>query len=203
MASSSTVIDHLEREHRRGKTGVAYVYCVHNGVAQTASNFLGSLLRQLAMQSAASLKDIKSCYEHHARYGTRPSLKEIVGLLRSQVETFDQLFIIIDALDECPEQDQTRKSFFAQVRALPPKARLMVTSRNVPTIEKMFKHDMCIEIRAQDQDIKRFINSQIEQRDEFADLLEDHEELRFDITATVLEKANGMSVDQSASLIRS
>ena len=203
MASSSTVIDHLEREHRRGKTGIAYIYCVHNGINQTANNFLGSLLRQLATQSAASLKDIKSCYEHHARYGTRPSLNEIVGLLRSQVEGFDELFIVIDALDECPEQDQTRKSFLAQVRALPPKARLMVTSRNVPVIERMFKNDMCIEIRAQDQDIMTFINSQMEQQDEFADLLEDHEEVRSDITATVLDKANGMSVAQSENLLRS
>lgn len=196
MLSRSTVIDHLEQEHRQENTGIAYVYCVHNGANQTASNFLGSSLRQLAMQSVAMLEGIKSCYKHHARYGTRPSLNEVARLLRSQVEKFDAVFIIIDALDECPERDQTRKSFLAEVRALLPKVSLMVTSRNMPSIENMFKHDMRLEIRAQDRDIRRFIKSQMEQRDELVDLLEGHNDVRSSITEMVLEKTNGMSVTQ-------
>lgn len=196
MLPRSTVIDHLEHEHRREKTGIAYVYCVHNGANQTPNNFLGSSLRQLAMQSVAILEDIKSCHKHHTRYRTRPSLNEIARLLRSQVETFDEVFIVIDALDECPEEDQIRKSFVAEVRALLPKVSLMVTSRNMPSIEKMFKHDTRLEIRAQDQDVRKFIKSQMEQRDGLVDLLEGHDDVQSSITATVLEKANGMLVCQ-------
>ena len=167
---------------------------MHNGANQTASNFLGSLLRQLALQSGAILEDIKSCHKHHTRYGTPPSLSEIARLLRSQVEKFDVVFIVIDALDECPELDQTRKNFLAEVRALLPKVSLMVTSRNIPSIEKVFKHDTHLEIRAQEQDIRKFIESQTEQRDGLADLLEGHDDVRSSIITTVLEKANGMLV---------
>lgn len=56
---ASTVIDHLEQNYRRDKIGVAYVYCVHNGANQTASDFLGSLLQQFAKQSVAILHEIK------------------------------------------------------------------------------------------------------------------------------------------------
>ena len=192
MYSRSTVIDHLEQERRRENLGVAYVYCVHNGADQTASNFLGSSLRQFMMQSPATSEDIKICHKHHIRYGTRPSMDEIARLLRSQVEKFEKVFIVIDALDECPERDKTRKNFLAEIRSLLPKISLMVTSRNMPSIEMMFKHDTRLEIRAQDQDVEKFISSQMEQREELVDLLDGHNEVRSSIVATILEKTNGM-----------
>lgn len=200
MHSRSTVINYLKQERRRKKTGVAYVYCVHNGADQTASNFLGSMLRQLATQSAAILEDIKLCHKHHGHYGTRPSLNEISRLLRSQVEEFEEVFIVIDALDECPERDQTRKLLLVETRGLLPKVSLMVTSRDMPSIEIMFKHDTRLEIRAQDQDVRKFINSQMDQRDELIDLLEGHRDVRSSIIATVLEKTSGMLVSQQVSI---
>lgn len=147
------------------------------------------------MQSAAILEDIKLCHKHHVRHGTRPSLDEIARLLRSQVEKFAKVFIVIDALDECPEHDQTRKHFLAEIRGLLPKISLMVTSRNMPSIEIMFRHDTRLEIRAQDQDVRKFISSQMEQRDGLVDLLDGHDEVRSRIVETVLGKTNGMLVN--------
>ena len=200
LRARSTVIDYLEQEHRRENTGITYAYCVHNRENQTANNLLGSSLRQIAMQSVAKLEDIQSCHRHHIQYGTRPSLNEIARLLRSHVEKFDQVFFVIDALDECPEHDQNRKSFVTEVRALLPRVSLMVTSRDMPSIESMFKHDLRLEIRAQDQDIRNFIQSQMEQRDGLFDLLEGHNDVQSSIIATVLEKTNGMLVIQQVSI---
>ena len=188
------VIDHLEQEQKGEKIGVAYVYCVYNSLNQTTTCFLGSLLQQFVTQSGTVSPDIKSCHMNHARRGTRPSLSETARLLRSQVENFDKVFVVIDALDECPELDQTRKSFVAEVRGLLPKVKLMVTSRNIPSIETMFIDDTCLEIRAQDQDIEMFIRSQMEQRDELVDLLDGDDEMRSRIIAVVLKKTHGMLV---------
>lgn len=148
------------------------------------------------MQSAAILKDLKLCHKHHIRLGTRPSTDELARLLRLQVEEFEEVFLVVDALDECPERDQTRKTLVAEMRGLLPKISFLVTSRNMPSIEMMFKHDMRLEIRAQDQDIRKFINSQMEQRDGLVDLLEGHNDVRSSIVTTVLEKTNGMLVTQ-------
>lgn len=115
-------------------------------------------------------------------------------LLRSQVKKLGEVFIVIDALDECPEIDQTRRLFLVQVRGLLPKARLMVTSRDVPSIQNMFKHDTRLDIRAQGEDIRKFINSQMEQRDGLVALLEGYDDVKKYITASVLEKTNGMLV---------
>ena len=200
MILRSTVIDHLEQEHGRENVGVAYIYCVHNSPNQTARNFLGSLLKQLAMRSTPISNDLKACYKHHTRYGSQPPLKETAKLLHSQVEKFDQAFIVIDALDECPESDQTRKTLIAEVRGLLPKVRLMVTSRDVPSIENTFKHDTRLEIRAQDQDIRDFIDFQVEHCDELLDLLEGYDDVKSSITPKILEKTNGMSVSQPVAI---
>ena len=154
------------------------------------------MLQQLVINSGILSADIKSCHRDHARRGTRPSLSETARLLRSQVEYFDKVFVVIDALDECPEVDQTRKSFMAEVRSLLPEIKLMVTSRNIPSIATMFKHDTRLEIRAQDQDIKLFVESQIEQRDGMVDLLEGHDDVRSSIISAVLKKTHGMLVNQ-------
>lgn len=147
------------------------------------------------MQSATLSNDVKSCYEHHARYGTRPSINETANLLRSQVENFDKVFIVVDALDEFPEIEQTRKTFLAEIRGLLPKVMPLVTSRNVPSIETIFRDDTRLDIRAQDQDIRKFIKSQKDLRDELVALLEGHDDVRSDITQRLLEKTNGISVN--------
>lgn len=171
---------------------------MYNGPNQTACNFLGSLLQQLALQNDAILEDIKSCYDRHDRYMTRPTINEIATLLRSQVEQFDQVFVMIDALDECPEADQIRKIFLAETRGLLPKVRLMITSRELQSIQSTFEMDTRIEIRAQEQDLRIFIESQVVQKDELADLLDGHEDVQSSIFATVLEKTSGMYILQPA-----
>ena len=190
----STAIDYLEREHRRAQVGVAYVYCLYNDAHQTAASLLGSLLQQLARQNDAIRDDIKSCHKHHTDWGTRPTLYEISRLLCLQVQNFDEVFIIIDALDECPEAGQVRRDFLMEVRRLLPDIRLMVTSRHLASIESTFKQDTRLEIRAHDQDVRKFIEAQVE-RTELVHVLEGHDNMRSLIGDMVLKKTNGMSVN--------
>ncbi|KAL8648358.1 MAG: hypothetical protein Q9210_005039 [Variospora velana] len=198
---SSIVIDHLQAQGRQPeKIGIAFVYCAYDRADYTASHLLASLLKQLALQSDAFLEDIASCHKGHSRFGTRPALKELSNLLGLQVQRFREVFIIVDALDECPEADKNRAAFISGLRGLLPKVRLMVTSRNIPSIERMFRSDLHLQIRATDQDVKLFIESHIDQQAELSDLLEDHEDVRSMISAKVVEKSNGMSVSTETSI---
>ncbi|KAL9016469.1 MAG: hypothetical protein Q9185_006186 [Variospora sp. 1 TL-2023] len=166
---SSIVIEHLQAQYRPSeKIGIAFVYCAYDRADYTASRLLASLLKQLALQSDTFLEDIASCHKGHSRFGTPPNSKELSHLLGLQVQRFDEVFIIVDALDECPEADNNRTAFISGVRGLLPK------------------------IHATDQDVKLFIESHIDQQAELSDLLEDHEDVRSMISATVVEKSNGM-----------
>jgi hypothetical protein len=72
----------------------------------------------------------------------------------------------------------------------------MITSRHLASIERTFRQDTRLEIRAHDQDFRKFIEAQVELRTELVDVLEGHGDVKALIVATVLEKTNGMSVNQ-------
>ncbi|KAL8800854.1 MAG: hypothetical protein Q9182_004874 [Xanthomendoza sp. 2 TL-2023] len=186
------VIDHLEKKRKSQKVAIAYAYCVHNAKHQTPINFIGNLLGQLAVQSPAFPEDIKSCYKQHSHDGTRPTLSDLSQLLASQVQVFGKVFILIDALDECPDHDGTRASLLSKLHALPASTKLMVTSRDLPSIANLFKDDLRLDVRAREEDIKLFIESQMEQRRELNDLLENRDDLRSMIVKTIVETSNGM-----------
>ena len=52
-------------------------------------------------------------YRRHSKKQTRPTLGELSKLLQSEVRHISKVFIVIDALDECPESNRTRESFLA------------------------------------------------------------------------------------------
>ena len=171
---------------------------MYNDAYQTLVSLLGSLLQQFAKQSTALLEEVKLCYEHCTNDKIAPTVEEIAGLLHLQVEKFDKVFIVLDALDECPEVDKTREKVLARVRGLLPKARLMVTSRPLSSIEGRFKNDIRLEIRAQEQDLQKFIESQMDQ-DNLSALLEGHDDVRSSIVTTIMGKVNGMYVGHRSS----
>ncbi|KAL8820153.1 MAG: hypothetical protein Q9223_001570 [Gallowayella weberi] len=192
IGGSSMVIGHLEEKHKSQNVAIAYVYCVHNAEHQSASNFLGNLLGQLALQSPTFPEDIKSCHKQHSRNGTRPALSDLSRLLASQVQLFDKVFVLVDALDECPDHDGTRASFLSNVYELPASTKLMVTSRDLPSIASLFKDDLRLDIRAREEDVKLFIESQMEQRRELNDLLENRDDIRSIIAKTIVDLSNGI-----------
>ena len=191
----STVIDVLERDCEQDRIGLAYIYFVFNDACQTLVSLLGSLLQQLAMQSTTLLEEIKSCYERCTLHKHPPTVEEIARLLCLQVEKFEKVFIVIDALDECPDDDRIREKLLGRVRGLLPIANLMVTSRQLPSIESTFKNDLRLEIRAQEQDLQRFVESQMDQEPILAALLEGHDVVRSSMKSTIVGKTNGMYVD--------
>lgn len=104
-------------------------------------------------------------HEHHSRRGTRPSLEEISTTLKSIVRDYSRVYLVVDALDECPAEDGTRSKLLAEIRGLQKEKgidlRLMVTSRFIPDIEDKFKEVLRLEVRASDKDIEKFVTGRI------------------------------------------
>ena len=72
-----------------------------------------------------------------------------------------KVFIIVDALDECREDDATRALLLQVLRSLPLQVNLMVTSRNLPSIGRDFEGAKRLHIRAKDDDMKVYIEGRI------------------------------------------
>jgi hypothetical protein len=73
---------------------------------------------------------------------------------------YSRVFIAIDALDECQVSGQCRDNLLSEVFKLQALtgANLLTTSRFIPDIMKEFKKYPSLEIRANDDDVMRFLD---------------------------------------------
>ena len=122
-------------------------------------------MQQLVQGNPVISDDVVSLYHRHSKKQTRPTLDELSKLLQLEVRRISKVFIIVDALDECPESNRTRKSFLAEIRKLQPTVHLLITSRHIPAIEREFETAAKIEIRASDEDVRKRLESRIESED--------------------------------------
>jgi len=141
---------------------IAFVYCNYKEQAdQTVSNLVATLLKQIVQDRRAISDHVKSFYERHQRRGAHPTLDQLTEVLISEIRTYSKVFIVVDALDECREDDATRAMLLAVLRSLPEQVNLMVTSRNLPSISRDFEGAKRLHIRAKDDDIRVYIEGRI------------------------------------------
>jgi hypothetical protein len=191
----SIVVDYLKQSIEREDVAIIYIYCSYKEKDdQTAVNLIASLLQQLVQKSSAVSEEIVSLYDNHIKNGTRPVLGEVSKLLQLEVRRFSKVFVLIDALDECPESNSVRMSFLMEIRKLPICIHLLVTSRHTPTIEREFEKAARLEIRANDEDVKRYIKCRIEMEHQLVRLVKRYPALQGNIISTIVEKAKGMLV---------
>ncbi|KAI9770214.1 MAG: hypothetical protein M1839_003242 [Geoglossum umbratile] len=203
IAQEATKIRNLSPETHGGLNSysrVAYLrrqfQCrVHGNAAVAArhiATLIASLLQQLVQRTPVISDGIVSLYHHHIEKRTRPTLVEWSKSLQSEVYRFSKVFIIIDALDECLESNGTRDSFLAEIKKLQPSVRLLVTSRYIPTIEYEFEKAARVEIRASDEDVRRYLEGRIERERRSVRHVRADLALQKTIIDTIVEKAKGM-----------
>lgn len=123
----------------------------------------------------------------------RPSFEETSKILRSVVTVYSRLFIIVDALDECQVFHGCRAKFLSEIFNLQYKsgANIFATSRFVPEIEEMFKGSISIEIRANNDDVRRYLDGNLSQLPAF---VTSSPELQEEIKAGIVKAVDGMYV---------
>lgn len=133
---SSVVVNHLQQTYASQRCPVICLYLNYKETSlQTSKNLLGSLLKQLIqLQSPSSLSsDVLDWYEKAKTTKVPPKEKDIRTVLKKQVASYDRVYLIVDALDECP----FRQRLLAELRDFPPeKLSLMVTSRPIDGEER-------------------------------------------------------------------
>ena len=162
---AAITIDRLVKYIQSEAIGVAYIYCDYKAQAdQTVTSLLASILKQLVCARLSIAEPVLYMYEHHSRQNTRPSLEEIFNTLQSIIRNYSTVYLILDALDECSYQDGTRGWLLAKFHELQKDVdlRIMVTSRFIHDLGKEFKSAARLEIRANDSDVRRFIEGQID-----------------------------------------
>lgn len=137
-------------------------------------------------------EDVTSLYNRHSKERTRPSLPEYIRLLEANIQRFSRVFIVVDALDECSEDGGVRDLFLAHLRYLLPNIRLLVTSRDITSLGQAFDDATRLEIRANDDDLRTYLQVRIEERALLRSHIKEDPSLKDTIINTIIEKANGM-----------
>ena len=165
---ASIVINFLWNKVRTDDVGVAYIYCDYLKYReQTPLHLAGSLLKQLADQQNPISESIKDYYDGHKCSNTDPSPEGAFEVLKAECDNWSRIFIIIDALDECSEKDSTRKTVINGLRSLQGSkvVNILVTLRPIPSILCDLKVSERLDIRANSEDIQRYLVGQMERFD--------------------------------------
>jgi hypothetical protein len=170
---------------------------------QTCANLIASLLSQLIQERCDRMENsqdrfmvsehVIKLYEKHARTETRPSNEEFLEALRIEIAKFySSAFIVLDALDEGPEDEGTQKNLVSNLRSLGGAVRLLVTSRDLLPIARLTAGVPQLPIQARDDDIGKYIESQLSTTPRLWRLLEDNSELRKILIPTLRNSCSGL-----------
>jgi hypothetical protein len=154
-------------------------------------------LKQLVRNRPSIADPVARLYDLHATHNTRPSLDEIFGALQSVLTIYSTVYVIIDALDECPDKDGTRSQLLAKLRNLQRKTdlHLMTTSRLIPDIVQEFNGMPMLEVRASDADVQQFVASQIYR---LPKCIQRDNKLQGSVQDKIVEAVDGMYVNRTS-----
>jgi hypothetical protein len=195
---AAIVIDHLSSQFSgitdlsSHRTAIAFLYCNYRKhETQKAINLLSSILKQLCASRSKLPESVRALCEQHSRLGTRPSMDEISKSLHSVVQAYSRVIIVIDALDECREDDGTRTRILSEIRKLQSHSgtKLMATSRDIPDITQEFQNGIKLEVRASDADVTRYLDGQMFR---LSRCVQRNDGLKHRIKTDIIQSAKGM-----------
>jgi hypothetical protein len=168
---ASIVIDELDRRHGNDPSvGIAYTFCSFrycDDPRQSPDNVLASMIRQLIRRLPLLPSTVQLLYEKHRSNGSRPSFNDLSNAFKDVVQmALKQVFIVIDALDECKAVTISRILSQISETQASGNLNLLSTSRSVPAIEARFQGRPCQEIRATKEDVMRYLKARLEDCEE-------------------------------------
>ena len=194
LSPRSVVIYHLQEYCPVQETPVIFAYSRYSN-RYSITDILASFIKQLAQDNhSIILPIIEPIYDGHQRKETRPSKEELWDLLKKLFNLFKKTYIIIDALDEIP--DDTRAGLLAVLLSLQAsRGSLLLTSRPLQVLEPLVPNAVYIHVEAGNRsDIELFIDKQFDENLYLKAVLRGKEADREGICAKLKQKSQGMCV---------
>jgi len=204
MSISSKIVEDINAMKKLGLVSLVFFYHdFSEDQKRGIRGLLSSALSQLCDQSDAYYDILSTFYSTHHNGGQTASNDELAGCLKKMLELPRQapIFLIIDALDECPNTSKTpshREEVLNLVEKLIdsqlPNLRICVTSRPEADIKAVLERFIFRSIslhdeRGQMEDIENYIKSFVNTRREMQKWRQEHRERVIDV---LTKRADGM-----------
>jgi len=191
---SSLVIDNLCDRAQEDHIAVIGLYCDYlSQQEQTTTNIMGALLKQLVGRGGIP-DHLRAAFQKAKKeFGGRgPRLADLMGMLKTVIASLPQVFICLDALDECmPKRFPEILESLRDILRESPGTRLFLTGRPhvKEDVQRYFPEAVVIPINPNRNDIRSYIEMRLD-RDSEPEAMSD--DLRADIVRVVLEKISNV-----------
>lgn len=162
---------------------------------QSYEALLRSLVAQLGTQ-ALGLATLKEKYDQRHTPQGGLSVTKLETILIAVLASYDTVFVVLDALDECPQEADARSRMFDGLDLLTREVsnvKFLMTSRDLPDIRDSMIHlpaeQLQVKAHAVDRDISVFVAQQLSRGHYFKGL--ERKTLNL-IQERVAAKADGM-----------
>lgn len=170
--------------------GIAYVFCNYKRQdEQDTSHLLSALVRQLLQRREKVPESIQKMYTKHKDQSTRPGRSELKEALVSLLMAFTEVYLVIDALDECRKDVCHDLLSVIQEQQAKDVIRILVTTRPLGHVLARLPARPLLEIRAHDGDVAMFLKAQIGKLPKF---VQNDSDLREKIIRTIVSAVDGM-----------
>lgn len=193
---SSTIIEHIKEHEEKPGIALAYFYFDFSDTEkQKVSNLLSSLIVQLCNKLVDLPEKLKNL--HKKREKDRPSMQELKVALSWMMSGLEDVFMVIDALDECPKNSEREVllELIGEIKSWSPSnLHLLATSRQEPDIKEALEPlltslEIPIEGSGVGHDIKLHITHQLATDPKLKRWSSD---VKSEIENTLVTRANGM-----------
>jgi hypothetical protein len=191
------VVEFLERDLPVRGVALTFVYCNHKEkLSQTIEYFVGAIIRQLVERKAVIPECVRTLYEKHRGKETNPTLAEYLELLRLLAKECSEVYIVIDALDECVDKggQPIWSGLVMELQASMVNLHLLYTSRDMDIHDTagIFRNSTVIPIRATETDIRTYLRGQLQSKNVLLQFCGQDPTLQEDILRAVVSNAEGM-----------
>jgi hypothetical protein len=215
--SSSIIHDTMRIWNGRAPSIIYFFFDFKDEAKQDSRALLSSLLIQLSDQSDSSFKYLFHLYSSHKHGGEQPAEDALLQCLKDMIVGSEDvpIYIIIDALDECPDiskktgMPRPRRKALKIVKELVelrhPNLHLCLASRPEADIRSVLEPlTACVKISLHDQegqkeDIAEYVRSVVHS-DEEQEMKRWRSEVKELVIKTLSENANGMCGRSSFSI---
>jgi hypothetical protein len=191
----STVLEDI-RVHCESKNNATYAsfyFTFSDNRKQSYWNLLCSLVAQLGWKEPGLSMLVQASEKPNASV---PGVDELERILLACVQSYDELFLLLDALDECPESNEARQNVLEGLERLAqgaPNTRMFVTSREVSSVGESMQvlaaNLVSVASRSVNADIRRYVSAQLARDRKLSKMDLSTKNL---IEDTILRKADGM-----------
>lgn len=183
-----------------GDTGISFLYCNFKE-SYEAETYIRIAMKQLTRRMTELPTELEALYEKHHLNASTPCVAELQDVFMKVSKRFGQVFLVLDALDECTnDQREGLLGFLHYIMSSgggdQSNVKVLITSRQEQDIRQALMSFPIVEIEARKvkADIKSYVMAKVDQYLQNGALRLRDKSLKDKIITALVNRAGGMYV---------